>query len=165
MNDLFRNPKLARVLPQFPKNQPLQNVYSGAEIVRRATNYIRGIIGGRKDIEGLTVRGKHSEILARVEAMVPSIEKFFNAMPSLVKNLRNNTRLYTTYQSATQIASLKKGDADKKLDLLQQVLDNLNYNPDLNSLGSVGNTSGQTFSREQARWAKQVGYKEPRGKK
>jgi len=165
MNDLFRNPKLASVLPQFPSNQPLQNVYSGAEIVRRATNYIRGLIGGRKDINGLTVRGKHSDILQRVQDMIPAIEKFFDSMPSLVKNMRQNTRLYTPYSSATQLADLKKGDVDKKLDLLQIVLDNINFNPDFNSLGSVGNTSGRNFSVEQARWAKLVGYKEPRGKK
>jgi hypothetical protein len=159
MEQLFRNNKLSRVLPQFPKRLTLQNVYSGAEIVSRAKKYIAGAIGGRISGESeIVVRGKQSEVLSRVRRLQALVESFFNNIPSVVKNIRSNTSVYTTFVSTGHVEGIKgKEHIDAKIGLLQDILDNFQYNPDFNSMGSIKSMSPRDFSREQAAWFKKVG--------
>jgi len=163
MNDLFRNPKMAKILPQFPKNIPLQNVYSFAEIQRRVAVYLCKALGGRKINGELIVKGRHSEVLRKVRDLAPQLEQFFDSMPSLVKNLRSNTPLYTPYAGVAQLMDIKGVDA--KMAVMQIVLDNIQYSADFNSLNSVLNEPPRQFAINQAAWVKQVGYKEPKGKR
>lgn len=159
MEQLFRNPKLGKVLPQFPKKMPLRNVYSGAEITSRAQKYIVRALGGSVTGEGeITIKGKQTEVLSRVRQLKPLLESFFNSMPALVSNLRKNTNVFTTYSSAGQIEGIRgKVHIDEKAALLKDVLDNINFNPAFNSQNSITKLPPSEFAREQARWFKKVG--------
>ena len=162
MDALFRNPQLKHVLPQFPRNQALRNVYSFAEITRRVKVYLRGTLGGRNDpeTEGLLVRGKHSAVLKQVEQLAVMLEQFFSAVPQVVKNIRQGTPLYTPYSSVAEIKGMKgKAGLPRKTELMQCVLDNINYNPEFNSLNSVTKYPPRTFDTEQLAWLRKVGYK------
>ena len=46
MQDLFMNPALAGVFPQFKRGKKLQNVYSYAEVEKRVAEYLAGALNG-----------------------------------------------------------------------------------------------------------------------
>lgn len=147
-NQLFRNAKLARVVPQFPKNQPLQNIYSFSEITSRIRKYLLAVLGGRNENGTILVKGNHAKILPQVEQLKPLLVQFFEQMPALVKNLRRDTRIYIQYGTATQIENIRtKQYTKQKIDLMQDILDNLQYNPDLQSINRILQLSENEFKR------------------
>ena len=149
MRDLFQNPKMANVLPQIEKGSALQNVYSFRVTEERVKNYIKGVFNAREDDDGLIVRGKHKQVIRRLNNLKGQIEALFNAMPTVVKNIRANTKLRLPYATLSQIERLD--DYNKRAMLIKQVLDNLNYNPDFNSRIKE--------SRQQKAWEKRTNYK------
>ncbi len=47
MRDLFMNPQLANVFPQFNSGKPLKNVYSFAETEESVQNYLVAALNGK----------------------------------------------------------------------------------------------------------------------
>lgn len=160
MSQLFKNKRLARVLPQFPSNQPLQNVYSQAEITSRVRKYLTGALGGRWIDDEIVVHGNYNKVYSQVVALKPMLKQFFESMPSLVKNMRKDTKLYTQYVNATAVENIRfKKHGTQKLELMQDVLDNIQYNDDFNSLNSIKHESPQEFEINKRAWQKKVGCK------
>lgn len=149
MRDLFQNPKMANVLPQIEKGSALQNVYSFRVTEERVKNYIKGVFNAQEDDDGLIVRGKHKQVIRRLNNLKGQIEALFNAMPTVVKNIRANTKLRLPYATLSQIEGLD--DYNKRAALIKQVLDNINYNPDFNSRIKE--------SKQQKAWEKRTNYK------
>ena len=158
LRDLLQNKTLSSVLPQFPKSMQLQNVYSYAKVEEMVAKYLTKLLGHSKydGVGGILTKGSFDAVLQRVKNAVPMIETFFNSTPSVVKNIRRNTKLYLPYNTIGQIKGIKS--TEDKLKLLQQILENITYNPEFNTT-QTGYKQG-TFLREQALWKKKVGYKE-----
>lgn len=159
MQDLLMNPQLANVFPQFDKNKPLQNVYSFAEVEKKVLEYLKSAFNGEITGSGeLIVNGKKKSILRQVRALQTTIEAFFNSMPSIAKNLRSNTKLYTPFASLKQLEELK--DPQKKLAAITAIMENIQYNSNFNSQNSLPSQSPIPFQKRQEAWKKKVGYKE-----
>jgi hypothetical protein len=159
MRDLFMNPKLAGVFPQFERGVRLQNVYSFAQVERRILEYLKNVFNGSVTDEGeLIVRGKKIDVLRRVTQLQGAIEVFFNNMPSIVKNLRSNTKLYLPYATLSQIEGLNT--AYKKYGAMREVLENVNYNPNFSSQNGIQSPSALPYQKRQDAWKKKVGFKE-----
>ena len=158
MQRLFQNPKLSGVLPQFEKGESIKG-YSTLEIVRRVEVYIKELITAEQIEERhLKVGGKHEKVLSKVRKAVPLIEQFFNAAPEISKNIKSNQKVYTTFVSVAQLENLKS--IGKRLEVLKQVLENIDFNQNFNALNSLSNLPPIEFSKEQQAWAKKVGFKE-----
>jgi len=158
MQDLFMNPSLAGVFPQF-RTVPNHRVHSFAEVEQRMLDHLSGVLGGTKQGRGeLTVQGIHSQVLRQVQGLKASIEALFNNTGGVVQGLRNNTNLYLPYATLGQIGSLDT--VAKKTQAIKQVLDNLAFNPDFQ--GRVATTSqySQSYLKLQEAWKKRVGFKE-----
>lgn len=159
MRDLFANPQLANVFPQFDEKAPLQNVYSFADTERRVLQYLKGVFNGTVTGDGeLAVKGKHENILRRTNEMKGVIETFFNSMPTVVKGIRHNTNLYLPYSTLDQIADLNT--SYKKLSAMKAVLENIMYNPDFQSTKSRNAPLPVSYAKKQEAWKKKVDYKE-----
>jgi len=155
-NTLFKNEQLQNIVPQFPDHMPLQNLYSNAEIRRRVKEYLIGALGGQDTNDNITVEGDPNQILAQVQSLKTLMEQFFNSMPSLVKNLRRDTKLYTRYSNIGQLRNIKK--VEQKTALMQDIVDNINFNPEWASENRLTKYSRQEFARKQQEWANKVGY-------
>ena len=157
MKELFQNKEMANILPQF-EDKDLKNVQSFGWVNDKVKEYIKNALNAEIDGEEIVVKGKKSNVLQSLQRMKYTLEAFFNAMPSIVKNIRKNTKLYLPYNLA-QIKALK--DERQKVILLNSILDNVNYNPDFRSLGEPNidiYSSGVSFEKRQAQWAEMVGY-------
>ena len=94
--ELLQNNQLANVLPQFT-GIALRNVYSFVEIRKRVRDYIVGIYGNRViKVSGnfIWIKGKKETVLKQVREIKELVEKFFEATPSIVKNIRKNTKFF-----------------------------------------------------------------------
>lgn len=158
MQDLFMNPELAGVFPQFERGEKLQNVYSHAEVERKVAQYLAGALNGSITGDGeITVNGKQKDVLARVRQLQGLIEGFFNDMPRVVAGLRRNVPLYLPYATAKQLERLKTtGD---KIKAMQAVMDNFQYNTDLGALNSIKHERADTFAQNKREWEAKVGYR------
>lgn len=158
MKDLFQNKEMANLLPQF-KDEDLKNVQSFAWINNKVKEYIINVLHAEKHGEDIIVSGKKSNTIQSLQRMKYTLEAFFNAMPSIVKNIRKNTKLYLPYSNLAQIKAIR--DERQKVMLLIEILDNVNYNPDFRSLNEpnidIYNT-GVSFEKRQAQWSEIVGY-------
>ena len=158
MKDLFQNNELTNILPQF-KDEDLKNVQSFDWMNDKVKEYIKNALNAEIDGEEIIVKGKKSNVIQSLQRMKYTLEAFFNAMPSIVKNIRKDTKLYLPYSNLAQIKSLK--DEKQKIFLLNSILDNVNYNPDFRSLDDRNidiYNSGVPFEKRQAQWAEIVGY-------
>ena len=155
---LIRNPAMSKVLPQFG-GSPLRNVYSYRETEQRVRNYLAGMLRTiTSDDDGLVVRGKHQTVLRQIEGMKGQIETLFNAMPKVAQHMRVGTKLYLPYATLNQISEIR--GVSRKQRLLQQIVDNLTFNPDFNNAPpSASNWTPMFFSILQDDWMKRVGYK------
>lgn len=159
LQDLLMNSNLKNVFPQFSADEPLQNVYSFAKVERQILQHLKNALNGSITGNGeLLVNGKHTQVLRQVRSLQVTIEAFFNSMPSIAKNLRNNTTLYTTFASSKELEELKT--PLQKAKALKQIIDNINFNPNFNSENRLPNLSQRSFERQQNDWKKRVGYKE-----
>lgn len=157
MKDLFQNKELSNILPQF-NDEDLKNVQSFDWVNDKVKEYIKNALSAEINGEEMVVKGKKSKILQSLQRMKYTLEAFFNAMPSIVKNIRKNTKLYLPYNLA-QIKGLRT--YEQKILLLNNILDNVNYNPDFRSLDDRNidiYNSGVSFEKRQAQWTEIVGY-------
>lgn len=158
MRDLFMNPKLAGVFPQFEPGEKLQNVYSFAKTEKRVRDYLVAALNGKITADGaIAVKGKHETVLNRVRSLQSIIEGFFNSMPKVAQALRNNTPLYLPYVTLKQLEETKSTAA--KIKAMRAVMDNFQYNSDLGALNSVKNEKPEQFKRNKAAWERKVGYR------
>lgn len=154
MRDLFANPEMQDVFPQFAGK--LQNVYSFAAVEKRIKSYLKNAFSARESSDGgLIVRGKHMDVLKKVTAMKTTLENLFNNTPAIVKNIRSNSKVYLPYTTTLQVANLKT--PAQKIRALNYVLENINYNPDFRSMNRI--KAPTPFEIRQKRWEKKVGYK------
>ena len=68
-----------------------------------------------------------------------------------------NKSVYTSVSSISQIVNMNT--PQKKLCFLNEILDNINYNPDFNSQNSVRSHSGKSYGERQRAWMRRVGYR------
>lgn len=161
MQDLFNNPKLSSVIPQLGDKNAIKNTFSqsDADIENRVMEYLKsalnGSVTGQNDLE---VNGTHKTVLKRVRELTGAMELFFGSMPTVTKNLRLNTRVYTPYVSIKQLEDIKT--PQKKAEIMQIILDNIAYNPDFGSQAGVKNMQPLDYKKRQEAWMKKVGYKE-----
>jgi len=158
MKDLFQNPKLAHVLPQFEESDKLQNVQSFEWINDKVRDYLSNALGAEISGNDLKMQGNKSDVLKQLQSLKWTIEAFFNSMPGIVKNLRKNTAVYLPFSSVEQISNLKTNE--QKIQLFNVVLDNLVYNPDFMDMNDKNidiHKSGVPYAKRQAMWAEQVG--------
>ena len=152
MRDLFMNPKLAGVFPQFDPGERLQNVYSFAQTEKRVQDYLVAALNGTITAEGaIEVKGQQPAVLSRVRALQAVIEGFINDMPKVVQALRKNAPLYLPYATMKQLENTKTTAG--------KIKDNFQYNPDLGALNSVKKENPEQFDRNKKAWEKKVGYR------
>lgn len=157
MQDLFMNKELKGLFPQFTKKDKLQNVYSFEWVDKKVAEYIKSVFNGRIKNGEVIIKGKHKERYKQIKAMQGLIENLFNNMPAITKNIRKNTRLVTPFQCVDQLKNIQ--DPVKKMEALQIVFDNLNYNPDFQSQNRFSNsTIFNSYYKQQTMWMKMVGY-------
>ncbi len=158
MRDLFMNPQLANVFPQFNSGKPLKNVYSFAETEESVQNYLVAALNGKITADGeIFVNGKHDEILNRVRALQSAIESFVNNTPNIVQALRDNTPLYLPYATKKQLQEITSTAA--KIKAMQAVMENFQYNSDCGALNSVKHENPEQFARNKRAWERKVGYR------
>ncbi len=157
MQDLFMNKELKGLFPQFTKKDKLQNVYSFEWVDKKVAEYIKSVFNGRIKNGEVIIKGKHKERYKQIKAMQGLIENLFNNMPAITKNIRKNTRLVTPFQCVDQLKNIQ--DPVKKMEALQIVFDNLNFNPDFQSQNRFSNnTIFNSYYKQQTMWMKMVGY-------
>ena len=158
MQDLFMNPALAGVFPQFKRGEKLQNVYSYAEVEKRVAEYLANALNGTITGDGeITVRGKQQDVLGHVRRLQGLIESFFNNTPKVVAALRRNTPLYLPYATLKQLERLQS--TDSKIKAMQAVMDNFQYNTDFGSLNTVRRERNEQFAEHKREWEAKVGYR------
>lgn len=158
MQDLFMNPALKNVVPQFGRREPVQQVYSFAEQKRQVKEYLRGLLSAIESGEILKVKGQQPDILERVREAKTTIEQLFNSMPSIAKNLRANTRVYLPFATSEQIRNISTPDG--KVAVLRAIIDNVNFNPNFKSLDTITrDMPPMNFYRLQSKWMREVGYR------
>lgn len=158
MRDLFMNPNLAGVFPQFDPGEKLQNVYSFAKTEERVRKYLVAALNGTITADGaIAVKGKHQAVLNRVRALQAVLEGFMNNMPKVVQALRKNAPLYLPYASLKQLEETKTTAA--KIKAMRAVMDNFQYNADLGALNSVKKEKPEQFDRNKRAWERKVGYR------
>lgn len=159
--ELLQNNELASVLPQFT-GLALQNVYSFKEVRKRVRDYIVGVYGNRVlKVAGnyIWISGKKETVIKQLKELKELVEAFYNATPSIVKNIRRNTKLVLPYESISEIKELKT--VQQKITLLKRVLENVTYNPNFHSEGKINIPwKGKDFEQKQKLWKKRVGWKE-----
>lgn len=158
MQDLFMNPALARVFPQFTPGAKLKNVYSFAETEEKVLKYLASALNGTiTGASELVVRGKQQAVLSRVRQLQPLIESFFNNIPKVAAALRKNAPLYLPYAARKQLEDIKTPAG--KIKALRAVMDNFQYNTDLGALNSVKHERPELFRKNKSAWERKVGYK------
>lgn len=158
MRDLFMNPRLAGVFPQFAPGERLQNVYSFAQTEKLVQDYLVAALNGTITAEGaIAVKGQQPAVLSRVRALQAVIEGFINDMPKVVQALRKNTPLYLPYATLKQLEETKTSVA--KIKAMRAVMDNFQYNSDMGALNSVKNEKPEQFAKNKKAWEKKVGYR------
>lgn len=157
MQDLFTNKELKEVFPQFTKKDGLKNVYTVDWISKKIEEYLKNVFGGRRSGDEIIIKGKHKDKLKQIKGMQTLIEDMFNNIPAITKNIRKNTKLITPFQCIDQLKQIT--DPQKKIQVMQIIFDNLNYNPDFqsqNRFNSQGNRLD--YFKRQEIWLKSVGY-------
>ncbi len=158
MRDLFMNPKMANIFPQFDPNEKLQNVYSQAQTEKRVRDYLVAALNGKITADGdIAVNGKHAAVLSRVRALQAIIESFINSTPKVIQALRKNTPLYLPYATLKQLEQTKSTAA--KIKAMRAVMDNFQYNTDCDALNSVKHEKPEQFAKNKRAWETKVGYR------
>lgn len=151
MQDLFQNRKLANILPQFYKRDGLKNVYSFQWVEEKVKSYVKSVLRAKIVGEELIVRGKHREKIKEIRRLKTVIESMFNAMPSITKNIRRNTRLLLPIESVEEFKQVKTMEG--KLQVMEWIVENIKYNPEF----QTKQKSTSLYIKEQKRWMKKVG--------
>jgi len=163
MKDLFMNKELKKLFPQFTKKDGLKNVYSFEWIDKKVEEYLRNAFNGRKQGDEIIIQGKFKERFKQIKDMQTMIEDLINNIPAITKNIRHNTRLITPFQCIDQLKQIT--DPQKKVQVMQIVLENINYNPDFRSQNRFrSEIKSMSYYQRQDLWLKSVGYYNKRRK-
>lgn len=158
MQDFFCDKRLAGIVPQLNSKDIERGEISDYKIYTRCRSVINGFLNGTITANGIEVTGKTSASVMRIVTACKSVlEAMFNNSTSLLRNIRDNRRVYTSAASIAQIAELD--DPRKKLKFLNEILDNMNYNPEFNSQNTIPSHSTKPYRERQKAWARRVGYK------
>lgn len=158
LQDFFCNDKLTGIIPQFDKRDLQKGKVDDDKIYTQCRNVINGFLNGTITASGISVTNKSSAAVLRVVTACKTIlEAMFNSSESLLANISANKRVYTSAASISQIAELDT--PQKKLKFLNEILDNINYNPEFKSQNSVQSFSNKPYEERQKAWQKRVGYK------
>ncbi len=157
MQDLFMNKELKSIFPQFTRQDGLKNVYSFAWIDKKVEDYIKNTFGGRRVGDEIIINGKFKEKFKQIKGMQTLIEDMFNNIPAITKNILKNTKLITPFQCIDQLKQIQ--DPMKKVQVMQIIFDNLNYNPDFQSENRFRSERKPfDYYKRQEMWLKKVGY-------
>jgi len=153
LKDLFADSSLAHILPQVDKNkQNTKSEYSHAEVLEQVSNYLKNTFGGSLLADGtIVVKGNYKAILRQIRGLQSTLEQLFNSMPNIAKNINNNEKLYLSATNKNEIISKVK-TPDQKKNLIQEILDNLNYNHRFNSLNTVASDEAMPFIQRMDKW-------------
>lgn len=162
MRDLFMNKELKGLFPQFTQKDSMKNVFSFEWVEKKVAEYLKAVFNGRMSNGDLIIPGKFKQRFKEIKGMKQLIEDMFNNIPAITKNLRRNTRLITPFQCVDQLKQIK--DPQKKLQVMQIIFDNLNYNPDFQSQNRFDSSFsyGMSYYTRQDLWLKSVGYYDKR---
>ena len=158
LQDFFCNDNMTGILPQFNRDDLRKGKADDDKIYTQCRNVINGFLHGVITEKGIAVTNKSSAAVLRiVTACKMVLEAMFNNSESLLANISTNKRVYTSAASVSQIATLDT--PQKKLKFLNEILDNINYNPEFQSQNSVPSFSDKPYEERQRAWQKRVGYK------
>lgn len=158
MRDLFMNPRLACVFPQFSMNEKLQGTLTICEIKKRVVEYLASALNGTITGDGmLSVNGKVQTVLNHVRQFQPLVEGLYNNIPKIAQALKSNTVLYLPYATCKQLENIKS--LDGKIKAMQAVIDNFQYNSELGALNSVRKEKPEQFALNKKLWERKVGYR------
>lgn len=165
MPDFFMNERLKGIFPQFTNNDiniTSDQLLNENTIKNKVTDYLVAALKAERTTSGITVMGEFDATVAKVRALATVCEGIFSSSQSVVNNIKTKSKVYTTVSTITQLADLQT--ITQKIDVMNQVLDNINYNKDFNSLASVDMleraNQQATFERRQKLWENKVGYKQ-----
>lgn len=157
MQDLFMNKELKGLFPQFTKKDGLKNVYSFDWISKKVEDYLKSAFNGRRSGDEIIIKGKFKDKFKQIKGMQTLIEDMFNNIPAITKNIRKNTKLFTPFQSVDQLKEIK--EPNKKIQVMQIIFDNLNYNPDFQSQNRFSNQGSRLdYFKRRDLWLKSIGY-------
>lgn len=157
MKDIFMNRELKGIFPQFSNEDKLKNVYNFEWIENKVAEYLKEVFNGRISNGEIIIPGKFKQKFKEIKAMKTMLEDMFNNMPAITKNVRRNTKLITPFQCVEQLKEIQ--DPRKKIQAMQIVLDNLNYNPDFKSQDRFrSEIMPNDYFRRQQIWKDTVGY-------
>ena len=98
MRDLFMNPQLDGVFPQFTPNKQSQNMDLLTQTEELVRDYLVTTLNGKVTADGdIVVGGEKKTVLIQVRDAQDVIEGFISDMPKVVQALRKNTPLYLPY--------------------------------------------------------------------
>lgn len=158
LQDFFCNNKLAGIVPQFDRRDIQKGKADDEKIYIQCRNVINGFLNGIITENGIVVTNKSSASVLRVVRACKSVlEAMFCNSESLLANISANKRVYTSAASVSQVAGFDM--PQKKLKFLNEILDNINYNPEFGSQNSVRSFSNEPYEKRQRAWQKRVGYK------
>ena len=158
MQDLFCNDKLSGILPQFSKTEKTYNIYSSIEIRNRVEKYLQSLLSGEITADGeIECYGKKEAVMLKIRRRIPYMEALFNSMTKIESAVRKNTKVYLPYANVKQVEDIT--DISQKMKVINEILDNFNYNKDLNALNSVYNEKPAEFTKHRQSWERKVGYR------
>lgn len=156
MKDLFMNIQLKGIFPQFSKKEQMQSIYSFEWMEKKVAEYIKSVFNGKIINGEVIIKGKYKERLKQIKGMQSLIEGLFTNMPLITQNLRKNSKLITPFQCVDQLKNIT--DPIKKIQVMQIIFDNLNYNPDFQSQnGFKKEYMTYDYLKRQSMWMKMVG--------
>ncbi len=158
MQDFFCNNSLSGIVPQVDKCDIERGELSEYKIFTCCQNVLNGFLNGILTDDGIVVINKSRSVVLRVVTACKSVlEAMFDNSQSLLRNIGENKSVYTSVSSISQIVNMNT--PQKKLCFLNEILDNINYNPDFNSQNSVRSHSGKSYGERQRAWMRRVGYR------
>lgn len=158
MRDLFMNPKLADIFPQFSANEKPQGAFTLGEFKKRVAEYLAAALNGTILSDGaLLINGKAQTVLNRVKHLQPLIEGLYSNVPKVTRALRNNTELYLPYATRKQLENIS--NVEEKIKAMRAVMDNFQYNGEFGALNSVKKEKPEQFVRNKKAWERKVGYR------
>lgn len=158
LQDFFCNDRLSGILPQFDKRDLKNGIADDEKIYTQCRNVINGFLNGVITENGIVVTNQSStSVLRIVKACKSVLEAMFDNSESLLANISANKRVYTSAASISQIAELDT--PQKRLRFFNEILDNVNYNPEFKSPNSIPSHSAKPYRERQRAWAHRVGYK------
>ena len=151
MQDLFMNKKLEKVLPQFKSKREAKKVNSARWVEEKVKSYIQSVLGGVFVDDTLIIKGKHAKKLKEIERLQIVLIRMFYNIEHIAQGVQKNIPLLLPIDSLEAIS--KRRATSRKLQLMEWVLENIEYNPDFEN--NIKKTP--LHVKEQEWWLKKVG--------